>query len=108
MRPGRPNRPNRRRHYKFFFMLNSSARGPFYPSYMPRGWHWLHAYLERFEGDVHAVASSLVCLPEMDAGAWVPWGGGAKLRPHVRHPSVYQGFKVGGFQTLKPHIILKP
>ena len=35
---------------------------------MPTDWHWTHAYLERFTGDIHAVSSSLVCLPEIDAG----------------------------------------
>ena len=49
-------------------MINSSAKGPFQPSYMPVDWHWTHAYLVRFRGDVHAVASSIVCLPEQDEG----------------------------------------
>lgn len=34
--------------YKYFFFINSSVKGPFYPSYMPYGWHWTHAFLERF------------------------------------------------------------
>ena len=35
---------------------------------MPADWHWTHAYLARFGKDIHAVASSLVCLPASDAG----------------------------------------
>jgi len=54
--------------YKYFFMINSSAKGPFVPSYMPVNWHWTHAYLVRFRDEVHAVSSSLVCLPDQDAG----------------------------------------
>lgn len=57
------------RRYKYFIMLNSSIKGPFFPQYMPKRWHWVDAFLELYEGDVHAVASSLVCLPVIDAGA---------------------------------------
>jgi hypothetical protein len=108
----------RLRRYRFFFLLNSSAQGPFTPSWTPPGWHWTHAYTSRMgtadaeraalaEGvaagatadasttttiplstlsppprtvsdrplrAVRAVASSLVCLPEHDAG-----GPGARL-----------------------------
>lgn len=58
----------RLRRYRYFIMINSSAKGPFVPSYMPIGWHWTHAFLERFRADVHVVASSIVCLPEIDEG----------------------------------------
>ncbi len=37
------------RRYKYFILLNSSTKGPFYPSYMPYGWHWTHAFLERLQ-----------------------------------------------------------
>ena len=59
----------RRRYYVF---LNSSVRGPFYPSYMPAGWHWPRAFTDRLRGRVKVVASSLVCLPEVDAGGFGP------------------------------------
>lgn len=42
-----PPKPARR--YKYFIVLNSSTKGPFYPSYMPYGWHWTHAFLERLQ-----------------------------------------------------------
>lgn len=56
--------------YSYYFFINSSTKGPFYPSYMPPSWHWTHAFLARFASgaDVRAVGSSLVCLPEQDAG----------------------------------------
>lgn len=43
----------------------SSVRGPFYPSYMPRGWQWPMAYTEHLTGSIKAVSSSLVCLPQV-------------------------------------------
>lgn len=54
--------------YAYFFFLNSSVKGPFLPSYIPPTWHWSHAYMGRFTGNIHAVGSSLVCLPDVDAG----------------------------------------
>jgi hypothetical protein len=53
---------------RYFILLNSSVKGPFYPAYLPPSWHWTHAFMARFRDDVHAVSSSLVCLPEADAG----------------------------------------
>lgn len=38
------------------------------PPAAPAGWHWPQAYTGRLRGDVKAVGSSLVCLPEVDAG----------------------------------------
>lgn len=60
--------------YKYFIFLNSSVKGPFFPSYMPAGWQWTDAFIERLEGDVRGVSSSLVCLPHEDAGGY-----GAKM-----------------------------
>ncbi|KAG2428138.1 hypothetical protein HXX76_011818 [Chlamydomonas incerta] len=88
--------------YRYFILLNSSTKGPFYPAYMPPWWHWTHAFLERFQplpqddsrrkhsstlrvlapgieygnsgsrpevpAVVRAMGSSLVCLPDVDAG----------------------------------------
>ena len=63
---------NQYRRYKYFIFLNSSVRGPFYPSYMPEGWQWTMAYTQRFIGDVRLVSSSIVCLPPVDAGGYGP------------------------------------
>ena len=60
--------------YSYFFLLNSSIRGPFVPSYMPPGWQWTQAFIDRLVSNVGVVSSSLVCLPEEDAG-----GPGPKL-----------------------------
>ena len=54
--------------FRYFMFLNSSVRGPFVPSYMPQGWHWYQAFTERLRGDVAGISSSLVCLPDADAG----------------------------------------
>ena len=84
-----------RRHRRFIF-LNSSARGPFLPTYLPEGWHWTDAFsrdldeeAERESGDeggerekgkskwesgkrekkkVALVGAALTCLPAVDAG----------------------------------------
>ncbi|KAL4854424.1 hypothetical protein ACK3TF_004779 [Chlorella vulgaris] len=58
--------------YKYYLFLNSSIKGPFWPNYMPPGWQWTQAYTDLLRGDVKAVGSSLVCLPEVDAGGYGP------------------------------------
>ncbi|GIM10518.1 hypothetical protein Vretimale_14187 [Volvox reticuliferus] len=35
--------------YRYFILINSSAKGPYYPAYLPTWWHWTHAFLERFQ-----------------------------------------------------------
>lgn len=59
-------------------------RGPFVPPYMPEGWQWTRAYTDRLVGDVKAVSSSLVCLPEVDAGE-AEGGGGSCLHLQRAH-----------------------
>ncbi|GMH41535.1 hypothetical protein BSKO_09445 [Bryopsis sp. KO-2023] len=59
-------------HHKFFMFLNSSVRGPFFPNYLPKGFHWLQAFTQRLAGDVKIVGCSLVCLPGNDAGGFGP------------------------------------
>lgn len=58
--------------YRHFILLNSSVRGPFYPSYMGTSWQWTRAFTDRLVDDVKLVSSSLVCLPEIDAGGLGP------------------------------------
>ncbi|KAL4421190.1 hypothetical protein ABPG77_010065 [Micractinium sp. CCAP 211/92] len=58
--------------YKYYIFLNSSIKGPFVPAYMPGTWQWTQAYTDGLRGDVKAVGSSLVCLPEVDAGGFGP------------------------------------
>lgn len=60
------------RRYRYFMFLNSSVRGPFYPSFQPQGWAWPRAFTDRLSADVKVVASSIVCLPEVDAGGFGP------------------------------------
>ena len=54
--------------YGYFFFINSSARGPFFPSYMPPGWHWTDAFVSKIIEPVALVGSSIVCLPSVDEG----------------------------------------
>jgi len=60
--------------YSYYIFLNSSVRGPFLPAYMPTAWQWTRAFTDRLggPGDVRGVSSSLVCLPEVDAGGRGP------------------------------------
>ena len=58
--------------YGFFVFLNSSVRGPFYPSYMPSHWQWTDAFTQRLDADTKILSSSLVCLPAVDAGSLGP------------------------------------
>jgi hypothetical protein len=37
----------RLRRYRLFFLINSSAMGPFVPGWVPPGWHWTHAFTAR-------------------------------------------------------------
>eukprot|EP00892_Ulva_mutabilis_P003939 jgi/Ulvmu1/1917/UM012_0077.1 len=58
--------------YRYFLFLNSSIKGPFTPKYYP--FHWSEPYLSRINANTKAIGSSIVCLPEVDAG-----GPGPKL-----------------------------
>ena len=57
---------SQRKRFSFYIFLNSSVRGPFYPSYMPSDWQWTQAFTARLTGRVKVVSSSLVCLPDAD------------------------------------------
>lgn len=56
------------RSYKYFIFLNSSVKGPFFPTWVPTNWQWTDAFTSRFTRTVKAVGSSLTCLPAQDAG----------------------------------------
>ena len=64
--------------YDYYIFLNSGVTGPFYPSYMPRDWHWTNAFVDRFETEsksrapVGIVGTSIVCLPKIDLGGYGP------------------------------------
>jgi len=52
--------------YNYFLFLNSSIKGPFTPKYYP--FHWSEPFLSRINSNTKAIGSSIVCLPEVDAG----------------------------------------
>ena len=61
--------------YKYFVFLNSSVRGPFFPTWltpMMPSWRWPDAFVSRLSGEVKLVASSIVCLPAIDPGGYGP------------------------------------
>lgn len=58
--------------YEYFIFLNSSVRGPFFPSYMPRAWQWTQAFTQGLTKVTKIVGSSLVCLPPQDPGGYGP------------------------------------
>ncbi|KAK9814261.1 hypothetical protein WJX72_003056 [[Myrmecia] bisecta] len=60
------------RRYKYFIFLNSSVRGPFFPSFMPPQWHWTRGYTDQLRGELKLVGASLVCLPTIDHGGHGP------------------------------------
>ena len=39
---------------------------------MPAAWQWPDAFIDRLNADIKIVSSSLVCLPEIDAGGYGP------------------------------------
>jgi hypothetical protein len=52
--------------YSHYVFLNSSVKGPLLPKYYVG--HWTAPFTARIAGKVKAVGSSLVCLPDIDAG----------------------------------------
>ena len=54
--------------YKYFVFLNSSVKGPFFPSWLPSNWRWTNGFTDRLTSSVKAVSSSLTCLPALDLG----------------------------------------
>jgi len=58
--------PSRLWAYSFYVFLNSSVKGPFTPKYYP--FHWATPYTSKLTDKVKVVSSSIVCLPEIDAG----------------------------------------
>ena len=47
--------------YKHFIFLNSSIRGPFFPTYMPAAWQWTQAFTSRLSANIKARAGRSVC-----------------------------------------------
>lgn len=56
------------RRVKTTVFINSSVRGPFMPNYLPPTFSWVDAFVRPLGTFTKAVASSLTCLPALDAG----------------------------------------
>jgi len=50
--------------YKYFIFMNSSARGPFLPSYWPNTMHWTQPFVSRLRGLVKLVGPTISCEGE--------------------------------------------
>ena len=50
--------------YKYFLFMNSSARGPFLPSYWPNTVHWTQPLVSRLRGLVKLVGPTISCEGE--------------------------------------------
>ena len=47
--------------YKYFVIMNSSARGPFLPAYWPNSVHWTQPLVSRLRGLVKLVGPTISC-----------------------------------------------
>lgn len=56
------------RSYDYYIFLNAGVTGPFIPSYMPKWWHWTQAFVDKLQGKVGIVGTSIVCLHPTDNG----------------------------------------
>eukprot|EP00884_Botryococcus_braunii_P023615 jgi/Botrbrau1/9938/Bobra.0012s0035.1 len=71
--------------YKFFIMVNSSVRGPYLPSYLPKNLPWHRLLTSRLVGDVHMAGPVVSCEGS-------PWRGNAsgewRRNPHIQSYSI--------------------
>lgn len=58
--------------FETIIFLNPSAVGPILPKYWPENIHWTEIFRSRLKEDIHAVSTSIVCLPKDDLGGQGP------------------------------------
>lgn len=58
--------------YAYFFCMNSSVTGPILPTYFPPTLHWTSIFTNKLTEKVKLVGTTIVCLPESDAGGFGP------------------------------------
>lgn len=56
--------------YAYFFFINSSVAGPVIPPHFPI--HWTSVFIQKITDKVKLVGTTIVCLPETDAGGVGP------------------------------------
>jgi hypothetical protein len=54
------------RNYTHFIFINPSTIGPLLPKHWPSSLHWTSAFISNLKGNVHAIGTSIVCLPYPD------------------------------------------
>jgi hypothetical protein len=57
--------------YNYYFFMNSGVFGPVLPHYFNKT-HWTEIFIEKLNHDVKLVGTTIVCLPENDAGGYGP------------------------------------
>ena len=50
--------------YDHYIFLKCAAIGPMVPAYMPKGWHWASAFIDKMNDSVGLVGASISCLPK--------------------------------------------
>jgi len=57
--------------YKYFILMNSSIRGPFFPAYMPKAMHWTDTFTSKINDNVKLVGPTINCggIPGMPTTA---------------------------------------
>jgi len=58
--------------YDYYFFLNCGVVGPILPHHFPKDIHWTELFIPKITDDVKLVGTSIVCLPESDAGGLGP------------------------------------
>ena len=56
--------------YDYYFFMNSGVIGPIVPHYIKS--HWKHIFINKINDKVKLVGTSIVCLPDRDAGGYGP------------------------------------
>ena len=57
--------------YDYYFFMNSGVIGPIIPHYFKHA-HWSSIFIEKITDKVKLVGTTIVCLPEKDAGGYGP------------------------------------
>ena len=62
---------NNNKKYDYYFFMNSGVIGPILPHYYSQE-HWSNIFIKKITESVKLVGTSIVCLPELDAGGYGP------------------------------------
>jgi hypothetical protein len=63
---------NNKKNYDYYFFMNSGVIGPILPNYWDQSIHWSSVFIRKITDVVKVVGTTIVCLPEYDAGGFGP------------------------------------